>query len=73
MSDTPVIAETAPSARRGSLPQTVKAVAWAFLGIRKRADHEKIVVTPAQVIIVAVFAGAMFVGTVVSVVRLVLR
>jgi hypothetical protein len=31
------------------------------------------VVTPLQVIIVAVFAGAMFVGTVVSVVRLVLR
>lgn len=59
--------------QKASLLQVVRMVLSAFLGIRKRADHEKIVVTPLQVIIVAVIAGAMFVGTVVSVVRLVVR
>ena len=59
--------------QKASLLQVVRMVLSACLGIRKRADHEKIVVTPLQVIIVAVIAGAMFVGTVVSVVRLVMR
>jgi hypothetical protein len=59
--------------QKASLLQVVRMVLSAFLGIRKRADHEKIVVSPLQVIIVAVIAGAMFVGTVVSVVRLVMR
>lgn len=63
----------AEAPQKATLLQVVRMVLSAFLGIRKRADHEKIVVTPAQVIIVAVIAGAMFVGTVVSVVRLVLR
>ena len=63
----------AQAPQKATLLQVVRMVLSAFLGIRKHADHEKIVVTPAQVIIVAVFAGAMFVGTVVSVVRLVLR
>jgi len=59
--------------QKASLLQVVRMVLSAFLGIRKRTDHEKIVVMPLQVIIVAVIAGAMFVGTVVSVVRLVMR
>ena len=59
--------------QKASLFQVVRMVLSAFLGIRKRTDHEKIVVTPVQVIIVAVMAAAMFVGTVVSVVRLVIR
>ena len=59
--------------QKASLLQVVRMVLSAFLGIRKRADHEKIVVSPLQVIIVAVIAWAMFVGTVVSVVRLVMR
>lgn len=45
----------------------------AFLGIRKRSDHEKIEVTPVQVIIVGAIAGAVFVGTIVSVVQLITR
>jgi len=63
----------AQAPQKATLLQVVGMVLSAFLGIRKRADHDKIVVTPLQVIIVAVFAGAMFVGTVVSVVRLVVR
>ena len=63
----------AQAPQKATLLQVVRMVLSAFLGIRKRADHENIVVTPVQVIIVAVIAGAMFVGTVVSVVRLVVR
>ena len=63
----------ADSPQKASLLQVVRMVLSAFLGIRKRTDHDKIVVSPVQIIIVAVIAAAMFVGTVVSVVRLVTR
>jgi hypothetical protein len=63
----------ADAPQKASLLQVVRMVLSAFLGIRKRTDHDKIVVSPVQIIIVAVIAAAMFVGTVVSVVRLVTR
>lgn len=59
--------------RKATLFQVVRMVFSAFLGIRKRTEHEKIVVSPVQVIIVGVMAAALFVGTVVTVVRLVIR
>jgi hypothetical protein len=59
--------------RKATLFQVVRMVLSAFLGIRKRTEHEKIVVSPVQVIIVGVMAAALFVGTVVTVVRLVMR
>ena len=68
-----MMAAMADAPQKASLFQVVRMVLSAFLGIRKRTDHEKIVVTPLQIIIVAVMAAAMFVGTVVSVVRLVIR
>ena len=68
-----MMATMADAPQKASLFQVVRMVLSAFLGIRKRTDHEKIVVTPLQVIIVGVMAAAMFVGTVVSVVRLVIR
>lgn len=57
--------------QKATLFQVVRMVLSAFLGIRKRAEHEKFAVTPAQVIIVGILAGAIFVGTIVSVVRLI--
>jgi tetraacyldisaccharide-1-P 4'-kinase len=59
--------------QKATLLQVLRMVFSAFLGIRKRVDHESIVVTPVQVIIVGLMAAAVFVGTVVSVVRLVIR
>lgn len=59
--------------RKATLFEVVRMVLSAFLGIRKRAEHEKIVVSPVQVIIVGVMAAAVFVSTVVTVVRLVIR
>ena len=57
--------------QKATLFQVVRMVLSAFLGIRKRAEHEKFAVTPAQIIIVGILAGAIFVGTIVSVVRLI--
>jgi len=45
----------------------------AFIGIRKRGQQQEIKVTPLQVVITGVVIGALFVFTVISVVRLVLR
>jgi hypothetical protein len=60
-------------ARKATLFEVVRMMSWALLGIRKREEHDKIEVTPAQVIIVGIIAGAAFVGTIVSVVRFVTR
>lgn len=68
-----MIQAMADAPQKATLLQVVRMVFSAFLGIRKRTDHERIVVTPLQVIIVALMAAAVFVGTVVSVVRLVIR
>ena len=59
--------------RKASPLQVLRMVLSAFIGIRKRGEHEKIEVTPVQVIIVGIIAGAVFVGTIVSVVRFITR
>lgn len=59
--------------RKASLLQVLRMVLSAFVGIRKRGEPEKIEVTPVQVIIVGIMAGAIFVGTIVSVVQFITR
>lgn len=59
--------------RKATFIEVLQMVLSAFLGIRKRAEHEKLEVAPLQVIVVGVMAAAGFVVTVLSVVRLVLR
>lgn len=68
-----MIAMTAEGPRKATLLEVVRMVLSAFLGIRKRTEHEKIEVSPVHVIIVGIMAAALFVTTVVTVVRLVLR
>ncbi len=60
-----------PHARRGSLVQTFKAVAWAFLGIRGRGAHEADIanLNPLHLIIVAVVCGAVFITSLLFIVR----
>jgi hypothetical protein len=47
-----------------SVLQTVKAVAWAFLGIRKRSGYEQDLgkLNPFHIIAVALVGVALFVG-----------
>lgn len=51
-----------------------KAVFWSFLGIRKRAEHEAdtVRITPAQVIIAGIIGAALFVATLLLLVRFVI-
>lgn len=65
----------APEAGKKASPmQVARAVFWSFLGIRKRAAHEKDVVQlkPAQVIIAGLIGAALLVVTLVLVVQLVI-
>ena len=57
--------------RKAGLWDVASAVFWSFLGIRKRAAHEKDAVTikPVQVIIAGIVGALMFVLCLVALVR----
>ena len=56
-------APQAASVPKGSLLQTVKAVGWAFLGIRKKSDYQADLsrLNPLHIIAVALVGAALFV------------
>ena len=58
-------------ARPASFGQTIKAVAWSFFGIRKRAGYEQDAqkLNPVHVIVAGVLAAALFIFALVMVVR----
>ena len=60
-----------PLQRRGSFLQTVRAVGWAFLGVRKNADYQRDMsrLNPLHVALVAFLAVALFVGGLVALVH----
>ena len=60
--------------RKAGPLQVAKTVFWSFLGIRKRTEHEADLVrlTPAQVIVAGLIGAALFVGTLILVVKLVI-
>ncbi len=57
--------------RRGSLWQTLQAVAWSFFGVRRSADHAQDVqkLNPVHVIIAGLATAALFVAGIVMLVR----
>ena len=57
--------------RKASPLQVAKAVLSAFIGIRKRAAHERdaVTITPLQVIITGIIFAAIFVLSLVMLVR----
>jgi Protein of unknown function (DUF2970) len=59
--------------RKAGLRDVASAVFWSFLGVRKRAAHEKDAVTirPVQVIIAGVIGALIFVLCLVALVRFV--
>ncbi len=54
-----------------SFTQTVKAVAWSFLGIRKRAGYEQDVqkLNPVHVIVAGIIGAILFILVLVALVR----
>ncbi len=59
--------------RAGPL-QVAKTVFWSFFGIRRRAEHEADVarLTPAQVIVAGLIGAALFIATLILIVRFVI-
>jgi uncharacterized transporter YbjL len=64
-----------PPPRNASILQVVPAVFWSFVGVRKGKAMQKDVVNirPHQVILVGIFLAAMFVVTLLVVVRMIIR
>lgn len=60
-------------AKRASGWRAALAVFWGFFGIRKKQDYDTDAasLTPAQVIVAGLIGGALFVGMVLLVVKLV--
>jgi hypothetical protein len=61
--------------RRAGPLQVAKAVFWSFFGVRRRSAHESdaVKITPVQAIIAGLIGAALFVGTLILVVRIVIR
>ena len=58
-------------ARKGSFLNTMRAVAWSFFGVRRGADYERDVnqLNPVHVVIAGVLGAALFVLSLVLLVR----
>jgi hypothetical protein len=61
------------SKRKASFAATMKAVFWSFFGIRKRSDYEKDAaqLNPIHLIIAGLVGALIFIGVLVTVVKLV--
>lgn len=61
--------EKSPAAR--SLPDTFRAVAWSFIGLRRKSDFDKDVgnMNPAYVVIAGLLGAAALVGILLAVVH----
>ena len=57
--------------RSGSFAQTVRAVAWSFLGIRRRAGHEQDLqkLNPVHVLVAGIVGAALFIAVLVVLVQ----
>lgn len=66
--------ETKEPARKAGVRTVAKAVFWSFLGIRRRKEHESDVqrLTLKQVVIAGIVGAALFVLTLILIVRLVI-
>ena len=59
--------------RKATLRQTAGAVFWSFFGVRKRAHHEADVahLNPVHVIVMGILGAAIFVATLLVIVKFV--
>ena len=65
------VGEPAGNPRRATPLQVAKAVLSGFIGIRRRAahEHDAVTLTPVQVIVAGVIAAAVFVFSLIMLVR----
>ena len=57
--------------KKASFLDTLKAVLSGFIGIRRRADAERVKVNPVHVIIIAIIGVVLFILTIRTIVGLV--
>ena len=57
--------------QKASFLQTLKAVLSGFLGVRKRADAERVRFNPVHLVILAVIGVVLFIFTIRTIVRIV--
>ncbi|MGV3741718.1 MAG: DUF2970 domain-containing protein [Burkholderiaceae bacterium] len=59
--------------RKASFGATVKAILWAFLGVRKRSgyEHDTAKLNPVHVLIAGVIGALIFIATLVIIVKIV--
>ena len=60
-----------PLQRKASFAQTVRAVLWSFIGLRKGSEHETDMarLNPVHVIIAGLIAAALFVAILIGIVK----
>jgi hypothetical protein len=58
--------------KQASFFDTVKTVLSGFMGIRRKADHERAPLNPVHLVIAAVIFVVLFIFTLLTVVRIVL-
>lgn len=65
------MAQEAP--RKASFADVAKAVLWSFFGVRKKKDYDSdsASISPVQVVVAGIVGAALFVLTLVMIVKLV--
>ncbi len=58
--------------QKASFLDAVKTVLSGAIGIRRKSAHERAKVSPVHIVVAAVLAVAVFIGTLVTIVRIVL-
>ena len=66
-----MMAETGHDPRRAGPLDVAKTVLHGLIGVRRKADHENVRITPLQVIVAAVILVALFIFTLLTIVRIV--
>ena len=59
--------------RKATAVEVAKAVFWSFFGVRKKVDYasDTASISPVQVVVAGVVGAAIFVATLVTIVKLV--
>jgi hypothetical protein len=75
MGQTPQAGDSRPAPRKAGLLQVATAVFWSFLGVRKARDRDADAenIRPAQVIVMGIIGAAVFVTSLILIVRWVTR
>jgi hypothetical protein len=62
----------ADAPRRAGALDVAKTVLFGLIGVRRKADHEGVRISPLQVIVAAIVVVALFIFTLLTIVRIVL-